>query len=789
MEKDEATNTPKTSGSTPKSLETPKAAAPESPAKNSNDQKEDSDNVNADLVEKDKDTADGDDSCPLEPVEIPDPHPTLEKLYEDIERCISSLPRPTEKDATDGSQQEANMDNASNEAKDTESEDVKDDKVEKEEEKGETDAKEEEEEKRDVKDENKEEDEKELGDKNVKDEKEAEKVDDGIVEKEKDPVPEELLLLINKFLTWIDDICCEGRSRWGKVPDDDDSFLDAVDQMAKMRESLLSLCSMGLKFEERHGGLINHLSGIQHRAMAYLEEEFRVLLEEYKTEPDHCTLGGADHNQNSNKDNAAGNKGKSDQDPSPESESTENLSGVVEFPGYSPEAVSNLNKIAKKMISTGYEYECCEVYIISRRHAFDDNLHKIGLQKHSIDDIQRMQWEALEREIGSWVKALKQCTAFYFSGERKLAESVFSEHPLVSSYLFSNLSRGVMIQLLNFAEGIGMAKRAAEKLFKTLDMYEAVKEVIPKMEELFPEACVKDVKTETTTVLARLGEAAICIFCDLENSIKAETGRNPVPGGAVHPLTRYTMNYLRYACEYKDTLELVFKEHAKIERTDSTSRPGSRDDYDAAETSLVISNDESPFSVQLARVMALLDSNLEAKSKLYKDVALSSIFMMNNGRYILQKIRGSPEINACMGDTWCRKRSSELRQYHKNYQRETWSRLLSFLSHEGLSNHGKVQKPVLKERFKSFNAMFDEIHRMQSTWVVSDEQLQSELRVSISAVVIPAYRSFLGRFAQVLDPGRQTEKYIKFQPEDIETYIDELFDGNPNSSIFNRKRP
>ena len=163
----------------------------------------------------------------------------------------------------------------------------------------------------------------------------------------------------------------------------------------------------------------------------------------------------------------------------------------------------------------------------------------------------------------------------------------------------------------------------------------------------------------------------------------------------------------------------------------------------------------------------------------------------------MQKIKDSQEINACMGDTWCRKRSSELRQYHKNYQRETWSRLLSFLSHEGLSNHGKVQKPVLKERFKSFNAMFDEIHKTQSTWVVSDEQLQSELRVSISAVVIPAYRSFLGRFAQVLDPGRQTEKYVKFQPDDIETYIDELFDGNPaqianpnsNSSIFNRRRP
>ena len=105
---------------------------------------------------------------------------------------------------------------------------------------------------------------------------------------------------------------------------------------------------------------------------------------------------------------------------------------------------------------------------------------------------------------------------------------------------------------------------------------------------------------------------------------------------------------------------------------------------------------------------------------------------------------------------------------------------------EGLNVNGKMVKPVLKERFKGFNAMFEEIHKTQSLWVVYDKQLQSELRVSISAIVTPAYRSFLGRFSGYLDPGRQTEKYIKFQPEDIETYIDELFDGNP-ASMARRK--
>lgn len=194
----------------------------------------------------------------------------------------------------------------------------------------------------------------------------------------------------------------------------------------------------------------------------------------------------------------------------------------------------------------------------------------------------------------------------------------------------------------------------------------------------------------------------------------------------------------------------------------------------------------SPFSIQINKVMDLLDMNIEAKSKLYRDPLLSLIFMMNNWRYTKQKVKGS-EMNELMGDAWSRKRQSDIMNYFKRY-RESWGRLLNCLSHDGLTVHGKVVKPVLKERFKSFNAMFDEIHKTQSTWVVSDDQLQSELRVSISSVVIQAYRAFLARFSQSFTPGRQTEKYIKYQVEDIETYIDELFDGNKNAAQ-GKKRP
>jgi exocyst complex protein 7 len=594
---------------------------------------------------------------------------------------------------------------------------------------------------------------------------------DGESKEEKDgKVSIEIPVFVEKNLDLVEEKVAnhdlnEGKRKWGQNPEEDSSFLEGINRISKLTSSIDKL-----RPDPNRAALINRIGGIQQQAMTCLENEFKVILEDIK------------HSDQDPTNDAKGKQLEADHSVVQESESieTDNVLGCSDY------AVSILNRIAKAMIEGGFESECCQLYMMIRGQAFDECFIETGFEKISIDEVQRMPWEALEREIPIWIKAVKECASIYFVEELKLAEAIFSDYSSISSSLFSNLIRTVMIQLLNFAEGVAMTKRSAEKLFKFLDMYETLRDSLPAMGALFSEEYENELKTETTTARCRIGEAAIYIFCDLENSIKSDTGKTPVPGGAVHPLTLYTMNYLKYGGEYKATLEQVFREHSKIERADSTSRPRFEGETQNSNNDIAEEN-QSPFSNQLMRVMDLLDSNLGAKSKLYKDIALSCIFMMNNGRYIVQKIKGSTEIHQMIGDTWCRRKSSELRNYHKNYQRETWSKLLSCLGHEGLQVNGKVIKPVLKERFKSFNMLFDEIHKTQSSWVVSDDQLQSELRVSISAVVIPAYRSFLGRFSQYLTSGRQSEKYIKYQAEDLETSIDELFDGNPASVV--RKRP
>ncbi|ESW33683.1 hypothetical protein PHAVU_001G090100 [Phaseolus vulgaris] len=573
----------------------------------------------------------------------------------------------------------------------------------------------------------------------------------------------------------------EGKPKWGEVSEEDSWLVNNANRFSKLMTLVIDNYPdhEPEKISGAQVSMMNRITSIHQRLMTYLEEDFRFLMEESRI-PTELDPGG-------NNQNSIDTKRKQHMAASEQQELVHEQEGSEQdtnFPGYSEETIASLSKIAREMLFGGYESECCQVYIISRRNAFEEINQKLGLERISIDEmVTKVPWDTLARDmIPAWINTLKQYAAVYFPGERKLTEAVFAENHAVAAGLLGGLSRGVVIQLLNFAEGAAMTKRAGEKLFKLLDMYESLCEVIPIADRLFPEESVEEMETEMTVAKSRLGEASIYIFCELENQIKSETAKTAVPGGAVHPLTRYIMNYLNIAGDYKETLEQVFMEHWKRNRADSTSKPAEQKKEGGWDKET-----PSPFATQVLRVMDLLDSSLEGKARLYKEVALSNFFMMNNGRYILQKIKGSSEMSKVMGDNWIRKKSSELRNYHKNYQRETWNRVLQCLNHEGLSVNGKVHKPVLKERFKSFNTLFDEIHKTQTSWVVKDEQLQSELRVSISAVIIPAYRSFIGRFAQTFDPGRQTEKYIKYQAEDIETYIDELFDGKPHQSIGRRR--
>ncbi|MCO5607730.1 hypothetical protein L7F22_061930 [Adiantum nelumboides] len=188
-------------------------------------------------------------------------------------------------------------------------------------------------------------------------------------------------------------------------------------------------------------------------------------------------------------------------------------------------------------------------------------------------------------------------------------------------------------------------------------------------------------------------------------------------------------------------------------------------------------------------LLELLEKNLDTKSKLYKDPALTLLFLMNNLHYIVQKSK-DVEIRKLIGDEWIKRHSGKLHQYHTDYRRTAWTKVLSFLRDDGISVSGGsisgTTRNLLKERFKNFNSAFDENVKAQSSWIVSDSQLCAELQISITEMILPAYRNFLGRFQNHLDVVKNRERYVKYTPEEVEDQINALFEGSSGS--MNRRR-
>lgn len=447
------------------------------------------------------------------------------------------------------------------------------------------------------------------------------------------------------------------------------------------------------------------------------------------------------------------------------------------------ESVLDLRCIAKRMITAGYLRECVQVYGSVRKSVVDGSFKKLGVEKLSIGDIQRLEWDSLNAKIGRWIRAAKVCIRVLFASEKKLCKQIFKDLGSASAddACFMETVKGPATQLFNFAEAISISRRSPEKLFKILDLHDSLLDLLSDIDNVFDSKPAESIRVQSTEILSRLAEAARGMLSEFENAVLREPSRVPVPGGTIHPLTRYVMNYISLISDYKITLGgLIVSNPSTGSRNSGDSPTGPEIDFSEHE-------EQSPLALHLIWIIAILQFNLEGKSKHYKDNSLAYLFIMNNVHYIVQKIKGSQELREMIGDHYLRTLTRIFRQAATNHQRATWIGVLHCLRDQGLHSTGSfssgVSKSALRERFKSFNAIFDEVHRTQALWLVPDEQLREELRISILEKLIPAYRSFLGRFRNHI-----SDNYIKYTVEDLENAVlQDLFEGYAVSQHSRRR--
>ncbi|CAH1418063.1 unnamed protein product [Lactuca virosa] len=526
-------------------------------------------------------------------------------------------------------------------------------------------------------------------------------------------------------------------------PADASSFLDDVDELVAVIREWSAMAD-----DKAVTSCLDRAEDLLQQCMFRLEEEFKLLIGRGGAESsDNAVGGGVGGYLDSDDDEDDG----FDDVEIPVAHPVSDYNITIE--ALPSSTINDLHEIAKRMVAAGYGKECSLAYSTCRREFLEESLSRLGflgLQNSSkpLEDADN------DVEIEKWVKAINMAVRVFYPSERRLCDRVFgysSSTAAAADLSFMDVCRVSTMELLNFANGIAMGSRAPERLFKILDVYEAVKDLLPEFEVLFSDQYCLFLRNEATGVWKRLGESIRGIFLELENLIRRDPAKAAVPGGGLHPITRYVMNYIRAACS-RATLEQVFD-----------------DNLDGSSPS-----PSSSLPVQISWIMEVLENNLESKSKTYRDPALSSVFMMNNGRYIVKKVKGD-ELGSLLGDDWIRKQTSKVRQHHVNYQRSSWHKILNTLKLDNSNLSSNVASKALKDKLKLFNSQFEDIFRTQSTWAIFDEQLREELKISVAGTLLPAYRNFLGRFYNLQDIGKYADKHVKFSIEDVEARIDDLF--------------
>ncbi|XP_004304229.1 PREDICTED: exocyst complex component EXO70B1 [Fragaria vesca subsp. vesca] len=558
---------------------------------------------------------------------------------------------------------------------------------------------------------------------------------------------------------------------WDSSSNEANEYLNTVEEARQVIESLESLC---LSKDDEKYELLNRANDVLQTAMTRLEDEFRYMLVQNRQPcaPEHMSFRSCE--EDAVDVNSLMSFGDDSVEDSIQRDSVSRTSEDSIIDLVRPEVIPDLRCIANMMFNCNYERECTQAYTTLRRDALDESLSYLEIQKLSIEDVRKMEWVSLNSKIRRWVWVMKIFVRIYLASEKWLSEQIFEELGPVRLDCFVEASKASILQLLNFAEAMSIGPHQPEKLVRILDMYEVLADVLPDIDDLYFGEAGSSISMECHDVLLRLGESVKATVIEFENAIASNPSTNPVSGGGIHPLTRYVMNYMRTLTDYGQILDLLLKdcdEGDPVSLSPDTS-PTKEEENKSTHDS---SGRKSPMARQFLSFASSLESNLDEKSKLYRDASLQHVFLMNNIHYMAQKVKGA-ELRLIFEDDWIRKRNRKFQQHAMSYQRASWSYILSLLKEEGIQNPGSnsISKSLLKERLRSFYLAFEEIYKVQSAWLIPDPQLREDLQISTSLNVIQAYRTFVGRHSNDI-----SDKLIKYSADDMENYLMDLFEGSP----------
>ncbi|KAK8511359.1 hypothetical protein V6N13_013773 [Hibiscus sabdariffa] len=577
-------------------------------------------------------------------------------------------------------------------------------------------------------------------------------------------VEEQLKQAERKILSWESD----PTMIWDSGPREASEYLEAVYEIQTLVDGLRRL---SVHENRKQKELLHRATSVLQTAMSRLEEELIHVLVQHRQlfEPKHMSSRSTrrvvvyDDSFVSVDDEPA--KETSSRN-CPSDEIGEYIVDLVRA-----DVIPDIKSIAKVMFTSNYGPEFCEAFIGVRKEALEQYSAILETEELGIEDVLKMEWTSMSSKMNKWTWSMKIIVQVYLASEKRLCDLVLGDFGSVSSFCFLEISKATILCLLNFGEAIAMGPHQPEKLLRLLDMYETLADLLRDIDTLFSEEASSFVRLQFHVLLERFGVSSIAAFEAFQVAISSNGSLYPFPGGGVHPLNKYVMNYISMLPEYCNTLNLLLKDQ-HVDVADQVTDPDNGPNLSLSTS--------CPMSCHLRSITSSLESNLYRKSQLYKDEALQHIFLMNNIHYLVQKVKGS-ELRLFFGDEWIRKHNGKFQQHANNYERATWSSVICFLKDDNPGS-SPVLKSTFKEQCRGFSIAFEEVYKTQTSWCIPDPQLREDLRISTSLKVVLAYRTFLGR-----NPAHIEDKCVKHTVEHVEKQLLDLFEGSPRSLRNSRR--
>ncbi|KAM7493602.1 hypothetical protein LguiB_028211 [Lonicera macranthoides] len=438
--------------------------------------------------------------------------------------------------------------------------------------------------------------------------------------------------------------------------------------------------------------------------------------------------------------------------------------------------IQKLQAILGRLIANKRLENCISIYVEVRSSNVRASLQALNLDYLGISVSEfNNNVQSIEGYIAQWSKHLEFAVKHLLEAEYKLCGDVFERIGLEQwTGCFAKIAaQAGILAFLHFGKMVTESRKDPIKLLKLLDIFASLNKLRLDFNRLFGGASCAEIQNLTRDLIKRVIEGACEIFWELLVQVELQRQSPPPSDGSIPRLVSFITGYCNQLLgdDYKPILTQVLA----IERSWK---------HEVFQERLLIN--------ELLNLIKAIEVNLETWSKAYEDVVLSYLFMMNNHGYLYKHLKGT-KLGGLLGDSWLREQEQYKEYYSTIFLRETWGKLPTLLSREGLimfSRGRATARDLVKKRLKAFNEVFDEMYKKQSNWVVSEKDLREKTCQIIVQAIVPVYRSYMQNYGPLVEQDASASKYAKYTAQSLEKLLSTLFQPKPVRAIsFKARQP